>query len=214
MTPAIIGATLTGNLFNWTPTTGQASGSPYSITFTVTDIDGLTDSKTMLITVNPTAHFLAARFSGYIGDSVTLPIRCTDTAAGGYRGAIDKIYLGWKSALAFDDSIPGSAAMEYVYTNMFPPGTWTVRVKAVDGEGRWSDTDSAEGDVFLATGVNTLVASAVDGKGNWSEKRVSIYSFADKNDSLPPVLLFKSPAHANDTVNMSPFTIKVTARIL
>lgn len=308
----------------------------------------------------PTARFLAARFSGYIGDSMTLSIRCTDTAAGGRSGAIDKIYLGWKNAHLFDDSIPGSAAMEYVYKNMFPAGTWTVHLQAVDREGRWSDGDSAlltvllsepkidsvrfratveadsvdtitvfasdvggaiktflwavdgvafdnssrvsiftvsfrdtgsknilvkvrddkniespvftaritvyekidttgpvvsyvnvkdndtviygkltvyvdardeslvsgvsvngvalqpsaglwKGDIPLATGVNWLIASSVDGKGNRSEKTISIYSFPDKNDTLPPVLLFKSPAHAIDTVGISPFTIKVMA---
>lgn len=308
----------------------------------------------------PTAQFSETRVSGYIGDSVTLSIRCTDTAAGGRSGAMDKIYLAWKNTHLFDDSIPGSAVMEYVYKNVFPAGTWTVRVKAVDREGRWSDGDSAlltvllsepkidsvrfratveadfvdtftvfasdiggtvrtflwsvdgvafdnssrvsiftvsfrdtgsknilvkvrddkniespvftaritvyekidtagpvlsyvnvkdndtvgygkltvyvdardeslvsgvsvngvvlqssaglwKSDIPLATGVNTLVASAVDGRGNKSEKRVIIYSFPDKNDSLPPVLLLKSPAHAIDTVGISPFTIKVTA---
>ena len=29
-------STLTGNIFSWTPTTGQATGSPYTITFTAT----------------------------------------------------------------------------------------------------------------------------------------------------------------------------------
>jgi hypothetical protein len=308
----------------------------------------------------PTAHFSSTGFSGYIGDSVTLFISCTDTASGGGPGTIGKIYLGWNNASTFNDSIRGSKTMEYVYKKIFPLGTWTIRLQAVDGEGQWSDTDSTvlvvlpsepridsvrfgakveihtadtlfvsasdvggvvqtylwaldgaafndsshsgvfavsfsdtglkkilvkvrddnkiesptfpvfinvhekpdtvgpvmsfvnvrdndtvsygtlgvyiqaldehpvssvsangvalqlsgglwKGEVPLEIGGNVLIASAIDSKGNPSEKRVLLYFFPDKNDNSPPVLLFKTSSHTNDSVGATPYTIKVTA---
>lgn len=308
----------------------------------------------------PTAHFSTDRLSQYIGDTAMLSIHCTDTAIGGRQGAIRIIYLGWKNASLFDDSVHGSDAMDYIYKNLFPLGTWTIRIQAVDSEGRWSDKDSMvlsvlpsepridsirfdakveintadtlfvsasdiggtvrsflwahdgatfgdssgdgvcivtfsdtgskkvlvkvrddknmesppftvfirvyerpdttgpalsfvnvkdhdtvsygkvnvyiqamdessvsavsingmglqpsgglwKGEVPLATGENTLVVSAIDGRGNRSEKQVSLYFFVDKNDNLPPVILFKNPSRNNDTVDGTPYTIKVAA---
>ncbi len=49
------GATFNGStgVFNWATATGDATGSPYSVTFTATDSGGLTDTETVAITVTP-----------------------------------------------------------------------------------------------------------------------------------------------------------------
>jgi hypothetical protein len=44
-----------------------------------------------------------------------------------------------------------------------------------------------------------------------SEKRVSLYFFVDKNDKSPPVVLFRNPSYNYDTVDVTPFTVKIAA---
>jgi len=90
----------------------------------------------------PHVAFVQKTLEGFLLDSLTIRIAWSDTAIGGGKGGIRKYYFDWNGDTLFRDSIDGTAADTFVIKKAFAQGDYTVRVKAEDFDGKYSDVDS------------------------------------------------------------------------
>jgi len=86
--------------------------------------------------------------SAFLFDQVTFKIIWSDTAIGGVKGAIKKYFFNWNNDTIFNDSMDGTSLDTFIFSKTFPPGTFTVRMKAIDFDGEYSDIDSMKLSVF------------------------------------------------------------------
>jgi hypothetical protein len=92
----------------------------------------------------PHAQFATRSISAFLYDSVTFKIICSDTARGGKKGAIKEFYFDWNGDTIFRDTMNGTTSDTFLFSKTFPPGSMTVRLKAEDDEGIYSDIDSTK----------------------------------------------------------------------
>jgi hypothetical protein len=90
----------------------------------------------------PHAQFWQRSVSALSQDTVRLKILCSDTAKGGVKGAIRKFYFNWSGGASFTDSVGGTDADSFIVKRVFAGESTTVRMAAVDYDGRFSDIDS------------------------------------------------------------------------
>ena len=90
----------------------------------------------------PNAIFLQKTLSAFLYDSIKISIAWSDTTVGGLKGAIKWFYFDWHNDSLFDDSIDGMKSDTFVITKVFPAGNVTVRIRALDFNGNYSDVDS------------------------------------------------------------------------
>ena len=96
----------------------------------------------------PHVQFVEHSISAFLFDQVTFKIIWSDTAIGGVKGAIKKYYFNWNNDTIFNDSMDGTSLDTFIFSKTFPPGTFTVRMKAMDFDGEYSDIDSMNLTVF------------------------------------------------------------------
>ncbi|MDD5672711.1 MAG: putative Ig domain-containing protein [Chitinivibrionales bacterium] len=60
--------------------------------------------------------------------------------------------------------------------------------------------DVWKGPITLAPGKNTLIATATDARNNSATAQISVFYITAAIDKTPPVIIFKVPAHRQDTI--------------
>jgi len=68
----------------------------------------------------------------------------------GVKGAIKKYFFNWNNDTIFNDSMDGTALDTFIFSKKFPPGTFTVHLKAIDFDDEYSDIDSMNLTVFVS----------------------------------------------------------------
>ena len=128
----------------------------------------------------PHVTFVKKTMSAFLFDTVSIPVVWSDTAIGGVKGAIKTFYIDWHGDTLFNDSVAGTNADTLVLRRAFPAGAVTIRIKALDYDGYYSEPDSMKLSVLLSkptivstsgsrtilrTSVCTLSVSATDTGG-------------------------------------------------
>jgi hypothetical protein len=117
------GATITGNIFTWTPTVAQRSATPYSFTFKVMDQDSAFATKTVTVTVAqnvaPTLTLNPAGPSYTVNEGVLLSI----TLVGADQNPADVAALVY--SISAPATLPAGAKLTtnvFSWTPTFPEG--------------------------------------------------------------------------------------------
>src|SRR5271157_436922 len=108
------------------------------------------NSKSFIPGKKPHVAFVNKTMSAYLLDTISIPVVWSDTAVGGVKGAIKKFYIDWHGDTLFNDSVAGTAADTLVLRKAFPVETITVRIRALDYDGNYSDADSMKLSVLLS----------------------------------------------------------------
>jgi len=109
----------------------------------------------------PHVHFLDSLITGYLQDSVKIPITWEDTAIGGKNGAIKLFFIDWNGDGEFSDSISGLETATIIISKVFNTQSNIIRIKAVDFEGETSAIDSAWLTIKNSTPVITSINAPV-----------------------------------------------------
>ncbi len=130
------GASLTQNIFTWTPNFNQGGVNPYDFTFAVTDQSGLSASQSIMILVNNTNR--APVFTTELPAGVVVPVNVPDPIAYTFKYAAtdpdnDNIFFSLISG-PFGSSITSDGEFSWAPTQDQLGKSYTVAVQVSDGK--------------------------------------------------------------------------------